>query len=62
MPSNVPNPTLAAAAARRTGLEERELTGLLSRCEEIVSGEPVSEHDLLRLVKRIREIEAQLGF
>ena len=62
MPSKIQNVRLAAAAARLTGLDERELNGLLWRCEEIVRGEPVSEHDLLRLVTRIREIEAQLGF
>ncbi len=61
-PSKIENARLAAAAARRTKLDERELTGLLSRCEEIARGEPVSEPELLKLVTRIREIEAELGF
>jgi hypothetical protein len=61
-PSKVENARLAAAAARRTKLDERELTGLLSRCEEIARGEEVSESELLKLVTRIREIEAELGF
>ncbi len=59
MPSKTPNARLAAAAARRSGLDERELTGILSRCEGIVSGEHVSESELLRLVTRIREIESR---
>jgi hypothetical protein len=62
MPSKIENARLAAAAARRTSLDERELTGLLSRCEQIAGGETVSETDLLRLVTQIREIETELGF
>ena len=61
VPSKIENSRLAAVAARRLRLDERELTGLLSRCDEIARGEPVNEPDLLRLVKRIREIEAELG-
>lgn len=61
-PSKIENARLAAAAARRATLDERELTGLLARCEEIARGEPVSETELLKLVTRIREIEAELGF
>ena len=62
MPPKIENARLAAGAARRARLDERELSGLLSRCEAIAQGEPVNEPDLLKLVTRIREIEAQLGF
>ena len=63
VPSKIENARLAAAASRRnTRLDERELAGLLGRCAEIARGEPVSDPDLLRLVTRIREIEADLGF
>ena len=61
VPSKIENSRLAAAVARRTRLDERELSGLLSRCDEIARGEPVSESELLRLVRRIREIETELG-
>ena len=61
-PQRIENTRLAAVAARRARLDERELSGLLSRCEAIAQGEPVSDPDLLKLVTRIREIEAQLGF
>lgn len=61
MPSRIQNVRLAAAAARRSGLDERELAGLLSRCEGIASGAHVSESELLKLVTRIREIESKTG-
>ena len=60
-PPKIENTRLASAAARRARLDEHELSGLLSRCEAIAQGEPVSEPDLLKLVTRIRDIEAQLG-
>ena len=62
VPAKIENAGLAKAAAQRARLDERELSVLLSRCEEIARGESVSEPDLLRLVKRIRKIEAELGF
>lgn len=62
VPPKIENARLAAAAARRSRVDERELTALLSRCEEIARGEEVSEPELLKLVKRIREIESELGF
>jgi hypothetical protein len=61
VPPKTVNARLAAAAARRGKLDERELSGLLSRCEEIANAGKVSEPELLKLVTRIREIEAQLG-
>ncbi|MEK6322836.1 MAG: DUF4350 domain-containing protein [Acidobacteriota bacterium] len=61
VPAKIENAKLAAAAARRANLDERGLTELLSRCEEIARGEQVSESELLKLVTRIREIESQLG-
>jgi hypothetical protein len=60
-PATVNNESLAAAAARRAKLDERELAVLLARCEQISRGEQVSESELLKLVARIREIESQLG-
>ncbi len=61
VPSKIENGRLAAAAARRAKLDEQDLTRLLSRCEEIARGEPVSDAELLKLVTRIREIESQLS-
>lgn len=61
VPSKIENEKLAAATARRSRLDTRELAQLLARCEGVARGEQVSESELLRLVARIREIESQLG-
>jgi hypothetical protein len=61
VPARIENDKLAAIAARRAALDERELSGLLARCEEISRGGQVSEPELLKLVARTREIESQLG-
>jgi hypothetical protein len=61
VPQKVENDKLAAAAARRAKLDERDLSRLLARCEEVAGGEHVSDSELLKLVGRIREIESQLG-
>lgn len=60
-PAKIENGKLAAATARRTRLDERELADLLSRCEGVSSGDEVSESELLKLVTRIREIESHIG-
>jgi hypothetical protein len=61
VPAKIENARLAALAARRSRIDERGLSELLSRCEAIAQGEHASEPELLRLVRRVREIEAQLG-
>jgi hypothetical protein len=61
VPSRIDNGRLAATAARRARLDERDLAGLLSRCEDIVRGEPVSDPELIKLVTGIREIESEIG-
>ena len=61
VPAKVENEKLAAAVARRSKFDERELATLLARCEEVSRGEHVSESELLKLVARIREIETRLG-
>jgi hypothetical protein len=61
LPPGVDSPRLAASAARRANVEEREMRALMARCEAVANGKPVSEAELLKLVIRIREIEAALG-
>jgi len=61
VPAKIENGKLAAATARRVRFDERELAGLLSRCEGVSRGDEVSESELLKLVTRIREIESQIG-
>src|SRR6185369_10089705 len=60
LPTRADSRLLASVAARRSRLNESELNSLLVRCESIVQGEPVSEPELLKLVRRIREIEAAI--
>ncbi len=61
VPAKIENAKLAAAAARLAKLDERELAALLYLCEEIAQRDQVSEPELLKLVTRIRWIEADLG-
>jgi uncharacterized protein DUF4350 len=60
LPVKVDSVRLANAAASRTGIDPRNLGELLSRCEEVAGGEKVGDSELLKLVSRIREIEAKL--
>jgi Domain of unknown function (DUF4350) len=57
----VENSKLAASAARRSRVDQRGLGELLSRCDEISTGNPVSDGELLKLVTRIRDIESELN-
>jgi hypothetical protein len=61
LPPGVETPRLAAAAARRANVPEREMRALMARCEAVAEGKPVSEPELLKLVVKIREVEANLG-
>jgi len=60
MPSSSETSHLAAAVARRSKLDERELSSLLMLCEQVMRGRPVSDGELLNLVTKIREIESEL--
>jgi hypothetical protein len=61
MPAKVDDSKLAAGAARRAKLDEAELARLLARCDRIARGDEVSDAELLALVRRMREIESQIG-
>ncbi|HLG14716.1 MAG TPA: DUF4350 domain-containing protein [Blastocatellia bacterium] len=61
LPSKADTGKLATAAARRAGMDERELRRLLARCEEAARGRQISDGELLNLVSRMREIESDLG-
>jgi hypothetical protein len=61
LPVKVDTGRLAGVAAGRGGIDSRDLATLLSRCEEVAGGEKISDSELLKLVSRIREIEAQLN-
>lgn len=61
LPGNVDTARLAEVAASRTGGDPKEIGSLLTRCEELVAGDRVGDSELLKLVTRIRELEARLA-
>ncbi|MGA9767888.1 MAG: DUF4350 domain-containing protein [Blastocatellia bacterium] len=61
LPLNADDSRLSAAVARRARLDPNELAELLARAEAVARGEKTTDAELLRLVTRIREIEAQIG-
>ena len=60
LPAKTETPRIASVVASRAKIDEKELRSLLARCEAIERGKQVSDSELLNLVGRIREIEAQL--
>lgn len=62
LPVKVETARLADVAARRAGIDARDLAALLSECEKAASGDKINDSELLKLVSRIREIETRLGF
>jgi hypothetical protein len=56
-----PRAEIAARVAARSGLNRQELESLMRYCEDTINGAPINAKDSLRLAKRLREIESQLG-
>jgi hypothetical protein len=52
---------LARAIAERTGDDNREVSSLLFKCEEIIRGEPTNKSETLELTASLRRLEAKLG-
>ena len=61
MDYNSPRAEIAARVAARSSLESRALEVLMRRCEEAINGAPVSEQQSIQLVKRLRDVERDLG-
>lgn len=58
---NTPRSEIAARVAARSSLDSRQLEVLMKQCEDAINGAPLSERQSIRLAKRLRDIEAQLG-
>jgi hypothetical protein len=56
-----PRAEIAARVAARSGLNRQELETLMRSCEDTINGAPINARDSLRLARRLREIESQLG-
>ena len=52
---------LAQMIAERAKLNVDEIENLMSKCEEIIQGEPTNKREVLELVSRIRAVEEKLG-
>jgi hypothetical protein len=52
---------IAARVAARSKLNQKQLESLMRSCEDTINGAPTSAKETLRLVKRLRGIEARLG-
>ena len=58
---NSPRSEIAARIAARSTIDEHKLETLMRQCEQAINGEPLNWRQSIDLVKRLREVEAQLG-
>ena len=52
---------IAERIAERSTIDRNELETLMRQCEEAINGEPITARQSIYLVKRLREIERDLG-
>lgn len=52
---------IARRVATRSKVNEKELESLMRSCEDTINGAQINGKEALRLVKRLREVEARLG-
>ena len=52
---------LARLVAERSGLEQRDVSATLFKCEEIIRGEPTNRAETVELSAKLRVIEQKLG-
>jgi hypothetical protein len=57
---DIDSPRLAKEVAIRSRMSERDLRDVMARCEKIIRGGRASDSEMLSLVTRIRDIEADL--
>lgn len=58
---NSPRSLIASRVASRSSVDARELEVLMQHCEEAINGVPVNARQSLYLVRRLRELERNLG-
>jgi Domain of unknown function (DUF4350) len=61
MSNSSPRAEIARRVATRSGLKQQELEMLMLNCESTINGAPTNAKETLRMVKRLRQIEARLG-
>lgn len=52
---------LAEAVAERSGFEAKDLYILMSKCEDIIYGEPTNSRETMNLISQLRVLEEKLG-
>ena len=61
MDYNSPRSEIAARVASRSNLDGHKLETLMRQCEEAINGAPVTWRQSIDLVRRLREVETDLG-
>lgn len=61
MDYNSPRSEIAARVASRSNLDGHKLETLMRQCEEAINGAPVTWRQSIDLVRRLREVERDLG-
>jgi hypothetical protein len=52
---------IAERIAARSTIDQQELETVMRQCEEAINGEPINSRQSISLVRRLREIERDLG-
>jgi hypothetical protein len=58
---NSPRTEIASRIAARGTIDGRRLETLMRRCEDVINGQPCSWRESIDLVRRLREVERDLG-
>jgi len=56
-----PRAEIAARIAARSGLNQQKIETLMRNCEDAINGAPTNAKEVLRMVRRLRQIESTLG-
>ncbi len=58
---NSPRSEIASRIAARSSIDGHKLETLMRQCEEAINGAPISSRQSIDLVRRLREVEKELG-
>jgi hypothetical protein len=58
---NSPRSEIAERVAARSNIDRQKLETLMRQCEEAINGEPINWRQSIDLVRRLREVERDLG-
>jgi len=61
LPTTATTRQIAEAVARRAPVSAPEIKRILDRCEGALAGSNVNENELLSLIKRLRQMQAEIG-